>query len=238
MSTYVQLSRQDFEDWLDSLGFQWALKAPQTGGVYQIFLSPDVAIDINSTTGTRDQVMGAGRASMSLRLVSRHHGRVLNKKAMGQSHFARTLKWRDNWAKGFDRVRDAYIKAKDFYDTISRYEDLEAYKNQMLEKIEAFPDWKANEFLLSLHSRLTQGILLTQKQQDALDNLKPRQAPTVENPLLPKLRELWRRAKSRNDAWTMDFAKSLGEGLKYGRDLSPRQLSALEAKFDLYGISE
>jgi hypothetical protein len=238
MSTYIQLTRQEFEDWLDTLGLQWALKAPQTGGVYQIFLSPDVAIDINSTTGTRDQVMGAGKASMGLRLVSRHNGRVLNKKAMGQSHFARTLKWRDNWAKGVDRVRDAYIKAKGFYDTIAKYGDLEAYKDHVVAKIEAFPNWKANEFLVSLYDRVSQGIILTEKQQDALDNLNPRQAPAVENPLLPKLRELWRRAKSRDDNWTMDFAKSLGETLKYGRDLSPRQLSALEAKFDLYGLSE
>jgi hypothetical protein len=120
--TYVQLTRDEFEEWLTrDLGFspsEWRLK-PGRGGVYQLFLSPTVAIEVNSTTGAQDAVMGRGNASMSLWLASRVNGKVLNKKAMGQSHFARTLNWRENWKKGVERMKDAYLKSKDFYDRLA-----------------------------------------------------------------------------------------------------------------------
>lgn len=239
MSTYVQLGRLDFENWLGEIGFErheYRIK-PGTHGVYLLFLSPHVAIEINSTTGSRDQVMMSGAASMSLRLVSRHTGKVLNSKAMGQTHFARTTNWRDNWRKGVARMADAYIKSMEFYDTIAQIEDPEKYKRDMLALIESRGGWQTNAFLMDLHDRVASGGVLSSKQLSAIER-----APTVktlpqEEPLLiPKLRNLWVRAKAHSDRWTMDFAQSIAEQLKQGRALSSRQSATLEVKFDAYGI--
>lgn len=235
MSTYVQITRDEFEAWLNSLGLTWRVKAPQTGGVYQLFLSPDVTIEINSTTGRQDQVMALGRASMSLWLASRHTGRVLNGKAMGQSHFARTTNWRTNWVKGVDRMREAYIKAKDFYDTLAQIEDFAKYKQDTLALIESRANWRANAFLLELHGKVSNGGVLSKKQLGAVNAMPVEGA---EHELLPKLRVLWTRARASGDSWTMDFVKSLADQIKHGRELSQRQLSTLDAKLGSYGLSD
>ena len=235
MSTYVQITRDEFESWLDSMPYTWRLKAPQTGGVYQLFLSPDVTIEINSTTGHREQVMALGRASMSLWLASRHTGRVLNGKAMGQSHFARTTNWRINWVKGVDRMREAYIKAKDFYDTLAQIEDFAKYKQDMLALIESRANWRGNAFLIDLHGKVSNGGVLSKKQLAAVSAMP---VEGVEHELLPKLRVLWTRARASGDSWTMEFAKSLADQLKHGRELSQRQLSILGAKLGTYGLSD
>ena len=238
MSTYAHIGRAEFEAWLADIGFsrgEWAIKQG-SGGVYLLFLSPHVAIEINSTTGGRDAVMMSGTASMSLRLVSRHTGRVLNSKAMGQTHFARTTNWRINWRKGVARMSDTYIKSMEFYDTIAQIDDPEKYKRDMLALIEAREDWRTNSFLMALHDRVAAGGVLSSKQRLAIERAPDRVIPQEESPVIPKLRTLWVRAKSRSDQWTMDFAQSLAGLLKQGRTLSPRQLAALEVKLDAYGI--
>jgi hypothetical protein len=248
--TYVQLTRDEFEEWLTrDLGFspsEWRLK-PGRGGVYQLFLSPTVAIEVNSTTGAQDAVMGRGNASMSLWLASRVNGKVLNKKAMGQSHFARTLNWRENWKKGVERMKDAYLKSKDFYDRLASIEDLDQYKQDTLALIERDPNWQNDPFLSDMHDKVQRGSILSEKQQAAVERSAPRQqarppaqeapvAPAAEDPRLPALRELWVRARAARDEWTMDFAKSLGEQLKAGRRLSPRQVEVVESKAQQYGV--
>jgi hypothetical protein len=237
--SYVQLSREEFEDWLGTVGFprgHWQLK-PGRGGVYQLFLSPTAAIEINSTTGSGDAVMGRGEASMSLRLVSRINGKVLNKKAMGQSHFARTLNWRDNWKKGVDRMRDAYIKAKDFYDHLASIADYDAYQKTFLALIEEKPQWKQNKFLTDLHDRLMQGGILSPKQQEALQRMETAPAASnQEDPRLQGLRALFVAAKRAGDTWTMDFVTSLAQQIKAGRDLSMAQAKSLDDKARRYQV--
>ena len=235
--SYVQLTRNEFEDWLGDIGFrgQWKLK-PGKGGVYQLFLSPTVTIEINSTTGSGDAVMERGQASMSLRLVSRIHGRTLNKKAMGQSHFARTINWRDNWKKGVDRMRDAYIKAKDFYDNLASIKDYDAYQKDLLALIEGKPHWKQNKFLTDLHDRLQRGGVLTPKQREALERPAAREAPMVEDPRLVALREVYVQARRAGDEWTMQFTMSLAQQLKAGRSLSPKQEQIIADKARRYQV--
>jgi hypothetical protein len=245
-STYAAITRDEFEDWLNSLGFRgkWRLK-PGRGGVYQVRLSDNVALEINSTTGSADEVMGVGQASMSVKLVSTLNGRTLNRKAQGQSHFARTVNWRKNWAVGVDRMRDAYMKAKDFYDNIARIEDLEAYKRDTLAAIEAAnPNWRADQFLSDLHDKVEKGGVLTGKQEAALQRPKP-PAPTKApvapegrggDPRLPMLRDLYVRARSRGDEWSMEFTKSVAEQIKAGRTLSPKQEAALDRLGDRYKV--
>lgn len=240
--SYVQLTRDEFEDWLGDIGFprgHWQLK-PGRGGVYQLFLSPTVAIEINSTTGSGDAVMERGQASMSLRLVSRINGRTLNKKAMGQSHFARTINWRDNWKKGVERMRDAYIKAKDFYDNLASIEDYDAYQKDMLALIESKPDWKQNKFLTDMHDRLMRGGILSPKQREALERPAPAPAaptaPAAEDPRLPAFRELYVNAKRVGDEWTMNFVTSIAQQVKAGRPLSPKQEQILDDKARRYRV--
>ena len=248
MGTFVQITRQEFEDWLDDEGFrgQWKLK-PGTGGVYLLKLphAQNVAIEINSTTGSSSEVMDRGEASMSLRLVSLVSGRVLNKKSMGQSHFARTINWRKNWAVGLDRMRSAYVDAKDFYDNLAAIENYEEYRSDLLELIRSIEGWDNNSFVLSLQEKLSKGGVLTPKQVDALHSMaQPKKAPPKvevapakeEDPLLALLRKLYVAAKNAPDQWTMDFTKSLADQIKAGRTLSPKQSELLTNKFRIYRI--
>ena len=245
-STYAQITRDEFEAWLDSLGFQgkWRVK-PGRGGVYQVRLSDDVGLEINSTTGSGSEVMDVGQASMSVKLVSLTNGRTLNRKAQGQSHFARTTNWRKNWAVGVDRMRDAYMKAKDFYDNIARIEDLDAYKRDVLAAIEAAnPDWRADQFLSDLHEKVSKGGVLTPKQEAALSRMKPSRGPAApapsspvgEDDRLPMLRDLYVKARGRGDEWGMEFTKSIAEQIKAGRNLSPKQEAALDNLARRYGV--
>lgn len=251
--TYVQLTRDEFEEWLTrDLGFsssEWKVK-PGRGGVYQLFLSPTVAIEVNSTTGSQDAVMGRANASMSMWLASRVNGKVLNRKAMERSHFKRTKNWRKTWKEGVDSMKSAYMKAKDFYDRIASIEDLDQYRQDTLALIERDPNWQNNDFLTEMHEKVQKGSVLSERQQAAVERIAPRQqarpapAPVQEapaqqdgeDPRLPALRELWVRARAARDEWTMDFVRSLGEQLKAGRRLSPRQVEVVEKMAQQYGV--
>lgn len=256
--TYVQLTRDEFEEWLTrDLGFsssEWRLK-PGRGGVYQLLLSPTVAIEINSTTGAQDAVMGRANASMSMWLASRMNGKVLNRKAMDRSHFKRTKNWRKTWKEGVDNMKSAYTKAKDFYDRIAAIEDLDQYKRDTLDIIERDPSWQSNDFLKDMHDKVQKGSVLSERQQAALERTSRPQArpapvappaPVVETPAaarqveedprLPALRELWARARAARDQWTMEFVQSLGEQIKAGRRLSPRQTEIADEKARMYGV--
>lgn len=169
-TTFAQLTRQEFEDWLDSIGFRnkWKIK-DATGGIYQLYLSPFVAIEINSTTGSREEVRGRGAASMKLKLVSRMTGKVLNRKAQGQKYFARTTNWRKNWKKGVDRMNTAYLNSAGFYDAKAQEENEGEYKADTLTKIESVQGWEGQEFLSDLHAKVEKGKYLTQNQMAALD---------------------------------------------------------------------
>lgn len=249
-STYVQITRQEFEDWLDSIGFRgkWQIK-PGRGGVYQLFLSPQVMIEINSTTGSGSAVMSRGRASMSLRLVSRITEKTLNKKAMGQRHFARTTNWRSNWKKGVDRMVTAYESAKGWYDQIAKIADRRRYKVETMDAIEGIPGWDQDAFLQSLHSRLDRDGVLTERQEAVLNRrLDQDSTPdtTTPTPVSPKpkspaydlgmLRELYRRARASGDQWTVGFVGDLGQKIKAGRPLSNRQREVLDDKIEQYNL--
>lgn len=245
--TYVQITRKEFEDWLDSIGFRgkWQVK-PGRGGIYQLFLSPTVMIEINSTTGSGSEVMSRGSASMSLRLVSRVTGRTLNRKAMGQRHFARTTNWRTNWAKGVDRMKAAYDASKSWYDQIAKIADRDEYKTSMLAKIESVPNWSGDGFLSSLHERVNKGGVLTDRQEEALDRTlrsRPEEAEEAPQPEAPAydlemLRELYRRARASNDDWTVRFVGDIGQKIKAGRTLSDRQREVLDDKLRQYNLGD
>lgn len=244
MGTYVQIGRDELEQWISGLPLKgkWSVKQGYAG-IYLLPLSPVVGVKLSSTIGSRDDAMGKGRASMQLALVSLVTGQVLNKKAQGQKHFKRTTNWKTTWQKGFDRLRQAYMKAQGFYDAIAVIKDREKYKNDLLKQIETAPGWNSHKVLADFHVRLEKGGILTAKQVDFLQSEvtkavktspvpavtpgKPSGSP-IDDALVGRLRELWKAAKRSGDNWLMDFAKSIGEQVKAGRPLSRRQEAVMD----------
>ncbi|MDB4278145.1 hypothetical protein N9917_00945 [Deltaproteobacteria bacterium] len=246
LAAYVQLTREEFEDWLDSIGFRGKWKLQQgRGGVYLLKLSDSVAIAINSTTGSRGEVMKKGKASMSLRLMSSVTGRTLNRKAQGQKYFARTLNWRKNWAKGVDRMKDAYNKSQDWYDTIATIADREQYQKDSLALIESIPGWNQDSLLVKFHTRVSQGGVLVARDRATIEKAR-RNPPEVqpsgetsdagEDPMVERLRQLWVAANRAGDGWTKDFVRKWAERVKAGGFLSAGVRRILDEKFDLYGV--
>lgn len=228
MSTYVQLDRDDIEDWLTSNGWDWDRKSG-TAGIYLLNLSPNVAIHFSSTVGSSSSARGHARASANMKLVSKITGRTLNKKAKGQSRFHRTTNWAKNWQAGLMRLKAAYEKATSFYEAIAEIKDRDAYKAEMLERIEAFPNWSQNDFLSSLHNRVSGNGVLSLKQKAALERMESRRrpAPAPKPPsgsddqseaLLADLRALWVAVPEERD-WIKDLAAQV----KRGRGWSPAQ---------------
>lgn len=224
MSTYVQLDREDIEDWLTSNGWDWDRK-PGTAGIYWLHLSPNVAIHFSSTVGSSSSARGHARASANMKLVSKVTGKTLNKKARGQSRFHRTTNWKKNWQAGLMRLKAAYDKSAGFYEAIAEIEDRDAYQAEMKARIEAFPNWSQNDFLSSLHDRVSRGGVLTKKQKDALERMEKRQerreeraeAPRGQEPqdkskaLLNDLRALWVAVPEERD-WITDLATQVKRG--------------------------
>lgn len=253
MGTYVQISRGELEQWLSGLPLkgQWYIKQGYSG-VYLLPVSKSVGIKLSSTIGTKDDAMGRGRASMQLALVSLVTGQVLNKKAQGQSHFKRTTNWQQTWRKGFDRLKQAYLKAQGFYDALAIIEDREKYKNDLLKEIETAPGWESHKTLADFHVRLQKGGILTTKQVDllrsevanaarkspvpAVEPDKPTGSP-INDSLVNRLRDLWKAAQRSGDSWLMDFAKSIGEQVKAGRPLTPRQEEVMEKNLKRYRLA-
>lgn len=251
-TTYVQMTREDIESWLDEVGFRgkWKLSEGRTG-VYLLSVGPNVAIKFSSTVASTEQVVGYANASMQLSLVSTFNGRVLNKKAQGQDHFKRTKGWRQTWKDGLDRMREAYVKAADFYNKLAVVD--ENYTRDKLKLIKSIDGWDQNPFLMDLHQRVQRGGFLSDKQEEAVmkflgkGNATPKDDPPPsdrgraetkkEQELdLQPLRNLYAAARSKGDQWTMDFSKSIADQLKAGRSLSERQKNLINAKLDAYGI--
>jgi hypothetical protein len=254
--TYVELTREEFEDWLNSKGFRgkWRIH-PRYDGVYLPTLSDTVAISINSTTGSREQVMSKGRASMKMRLVSRVTNKVLlgPKKLMGKTHFARTTNWRQNWGKGLDRAKQTYDGSRSFYDAIAVIEDRLQYMDDTMDLIEQIPGWQQDSLLADLHRKVSQGGILTTKQLAVVQKARrnpPAPEPSVEvadepavpsldEALLQRMRALYvaaRNARTQDGDWTMDFVTKWAKGLKAGKSLSSGVRNLLDKKFQMYGV--
>lgn len=244
--TYVQISRDDLEAWLDS--FRSDMKAkwervPNRAGVYLLPVGDNVAVKLSSTIGSNDDAMGRGEASMQLSLVSAVTGQVLNKKAQGQNHFARTTNWKKNWKEGFSRVKEAYMKAQGFYDALALIEDRRKYQQDTLKRIESIVAWEQSDMLRDFHARLKEGGILTVKQFEVIIHLEQRgtaeKKPAGGKPddaLLERLRKLYQVAKQRNDNWLTDFLTSVGQQVKAGRPMTEKQQAVVEKNFQRYRV--
>lgn len=244
-SRYVDITREEFEDWLDSLGKRWKRKRG-TVGVYRIRLSDAVAIEVSSSLGGGDSNMGRGRASMQVRLVSVITNHTLNKKAQGQKYFKRTQNWRRNLRKGVDRMEQAYRRASAFYEAIAEIEDRKAYKRDVLGIIESIDGWEANPDLVDLHNKVGRGGILTKKQLAEVRQMAINPGATTsqstlteaQEAFIERLRELWKAARAAGDDWTMEFAADIGQKLTGNSNyrLSERQREVLLDKLKRYHV--
>ena len=247
MGTYVQINREELEQWLDGLRLhhKWFLM-PGKAGVYLLPVGPDVAVKLSSTIGQRHDAMGRGMASMQLALVSTVTGQVLNKKAQGQNHFARTTNWKKNWTGGIERMRDAYMKAQGFYDALALIEDRQKYQHDLLALIQSIPGWQQDHFLQDMNERVARGGILTIKQKEGVEKAarRPASAPPADPAAqadpktLERLRDLYRAAQRSNDKWLMNFlVQSVVPAVKAGRPLTPGQQQALDRNLGRYRIA-
>jgi hypothetical protein len=251
-STYVQISREELEGWLDKLPLaeRWYRLAGKAS-IYMLPLSKNVAVKLSSTIGTADDAMGRGQASMQLALVSRlvilpYGPMVLNKKAQGQSHFARTLNWETNWRTGVERMKDAYVKAAGFYDALAEIENRDRYKEGLLARIEAIPGWRNHRVVADFHGRVTQGGILMASQMDLLSKAERAGEKVIPVPvdartdamddLLARMRLLYVKARAHNDVWLTGFVESLGVAIKAGKVPSPKQQAILDKSFAKYSL--
>jgi len=233
--SFVEITREDLEAWLNTLPLKgkWKLKTGRVS-IYLLPISKSVGISLSSTIGSKDTGMGRGKASMNLALVSLITGKVLNKKAMGQSYFKRTTNWKKTWKIGFDRMVAAYKKSQGFYDALAEIDDRDKYREDILDRIVAFEGWESDNTLSDFYSRVQRGGVLTMKQLALLESTLKHDAksspakPVIDQKMVERLRLLWTVAKKKGDPWLMDFAQSIGERLKKGLELSSKQEAALE----------
>jgi len=251
-ATYVNITREEFDSWASSEVKRWNIKRG-TQGVYQLHLSDSVAIEVNSTLGSKGENMGRANASMSMKLVSTVTGQTLNRKAQGQKYFTRTQNWRANLSKGTGRMREAYRKASSFYEAVARIEDRDKYKAEVLAEIESVYGWSNIPVLKGFHAKVNNGGILTNPQRDDLARATsnvgteaPDSAPAAlqgpeltpeQEAFLGRLRALYQAARKDGDDWTMTFARDIGEKLKRGGySLSSKQRELLVKKIRLYGV--
>ena len=181
MVNYVDITKAEFEDWITSLGYPWKLK-PGTAGVYVLYFNKDktVALEVQSSLRGVGHSVGYANASMSMSLVSTVSGFCLNRKAQEQGHFKRTKNWRNTMKEGVDRFWDSYSERAEWYNLRASIKDMEAYKKDMLFKINSIPQAAENSFFDSLREQVNRGGVLSNKQLQAIDDALASASPIAD----------------------------------------------------------
>lgn len=242
--TYVSITREEFEDWLDdTFSGKWKLKQG-TKGIYIAELTENVGIEIASSIGSDNEGLARGNASMQMRLISLKYPIILNKKAQGQSHFKRTSGWRLTLKKAVESFRSAYLKNATFYEALALIPDRDEYKHEKIKKIESIQNWQQNNYLVTLHKKMEDNGILMKNEEEALDKLikeyeeqKNNPKQEVDEAFLEKLRSLYRAAKSSGNQWLVDFVTSVGQLYKKGGKLSQRQMDVIELNLKKHKIA-
>jgi hypothetical protein len=167
---------------------------------------------------------------MHLSLISLITGYVLNRKAQGQDHFKRTLNWREQWKKGFERLKDAYMHSQGFYDSLASIEDRDKYKEDKIKLIESTNGWENNSILFDFHKRINEGGILSTLQENLLQKILSEMQKTISednSELLQELRALYVSARKQNNTWLMEFTENVGKSVKNGKMLSEKQKDIL-----------
>ncbi len=211
--SYVDISVQDLEDWLDTNFSRWK-KAVGTAGVYYIQLSDNVGVKLSSTQKSTGTSMGHGQASMNLNLVSLVDGSNLNTKDRDRKHFQRTTNWRKTWKEGVGHWIGVYNKNPGFYEKIA---DRAGYKAKWLAVIDSIPAGGSNPRMVEMRNTLEEGgVLWDGQEQYLLDAQKAtsrskRVDPILTRPLpVDELRQMYVLARRMGDEEAMDTIKDLG----------------------------
>jgi hypothetical protein len=233
-STYVEISRKDLEDWLDSIGFQGKWKRDErTAGIYLISIGPTVAIRLASTIGRGEVGRGVGEGSMHLTMLSslipEARFGTLNKKVMEGRRFNRTINWRKNWIEGIDIIRNEYNSKPQFYERISA----ERAAQQGI----ALPPSRAM-------AAATVAAPVSVPVPAPSRAPAPRQeapspgpsAPHLKDPRRLALLELHARSKSESDRKTMSLCEKLAVQNKNGVEETLGDLALIRDAMAFYGV--
>jgi len=234
MASYVQITREELEDWLRAEAPQ-AIRSEDHTGVYIIPVSSNVAVYLSTSIGSEDKAVAKGRGACHMKLVSRITDRTLNRKGLQQTRYNRTSGWRKNWMEGMARMVAVYTEHREFYERLA----LETQEQYAARNIAEIDRMGSSPFLLSLKEQLQKGRWLTTKQEAALAKGKPREVRSgikLREQDLEVLRKLWVQARDANDEWTKKFVGNVGQRGKAGEPLSRLQLEKLNDKLTEYRI--
>ena len=235
---YVQVSREELEDWLKSLPHQWSRKQGRAG-IYYVHFSKNVGVSVSTTIGRADKAVGRARGSMSLTLVSLVTGNTLNRKAKDRKHFQRTTNWRTTWAAGVKHWHGVYNTLAGFYEKIAPIADRAKYQADMMARIEAISGWEQDRMLKSFHDQVSARNVLSDNQVKSIEQAergggRGQQAPSA--PAAPAgpgpgqtywldiARKLYVETRRGGNSFGMGLSKSMGELFKGARrDPSEKQ---------------
>lgn len=229
-STYVEISRKDLEDWLDSIGFQGKWKRDErTAGIYLISIGPTVAIRLASTIGRGEVGRGVGEGSMHLTMLSslipEARFGTLNKKVMEGRRFNRTTNWRKNWIEGIDIIRNEYNSKPQFYERISA--------ERAAQHGVAVPSPRA------MAAAAVTAPVAVPSRAPAPRQEVPSPGPSasyLKDPRRLALMELYTRSKSEADRKTMSLCEKLAGQNKTGIEETPGDLNLIRAAMAFYGV--
>lgn len=232
---YVEIGRDEIEDWLKSLPHQWSRKQGRAG-IYYVHFSKNVGVSVSTTIGNADRAVARAKGSMSLSLVSLVTGKVLNKKAKDRSHFQRTTNWRKTWAAGVKHWHGVYNQMAGFYEKIAPIEDRLKYKAEMTARIEAIPNWEQDRALASFHDQVERNSVLSETQIKTIVQAERGGGSSAPAPAAPAgpgpgqtywldiARKLYVEARRGGNNFGMGLSKSMGELFKAARrDPSEKQ---------------
>lgn len=167
-TTYAPFTRENFEVWIERISRGAWSRKPDTSGIYYVHFSGKVGVAISSTLTGRDKVMGLGEASVKIWLVSLVNGKPINRKAIQQSHFKRTLNWEKGFLAGVEKMREEYESKRRFYEAIA---DQEEYIEQTVVRLTSSPFAQNSSFIQSLVDKVQQGMILTDNQEAAVEKI-------------------------------------------------------------------
>lgn len=230
-ATYVEISREDFEKWLSTLGKPWS-RDERTAGVYYVHLSDRVGVKISSSIGRSDSAMGRASASIDIVLASLVTRMTLNRRGGEQSRYHRTQGWRDSLKRGVLHFAQVYQAARDFYERIAPIADREKYKEERLRVLGRIPDVSDDDVLSHIHKRLVQGGVLDESQEAVM-----RVAGGLSEEQLKFLQRLERlRQKAPRDQDVLGMIAALRRTVWTGRTIPPPLRQSLSNALKQYEV--
>ncbi len=232
-ATYVEISREDFEQWLHSLGKPWT-REPGKAGIYFVHLSDRVGVKISSSIGSAGSAMERAAASIDLVLVSLVTGKTLNRRGAEQSRYHRTQGWRDNLRRGVQHWASVYEEAREFYDRIAPIADRQKYKDEHIRVIDHVPGHEQDDVLARIRKRLVEGGVLSDPEEAVIKVAQGLSADQVK--FLGRLDQL--RQKAANDHQTAILVAQVRQQVWSGHPLSDEVKRHLAQALQRYQVSK